>query len=121
MACRCRCTASTTRRFLAWHRAYLYYFELTLKEYEPAVTLPWWDLTSAWSHQMGSRFVTPLPRPAAGVLGRTAVIDLAIAAQYGDQLDAIAREVQQRAIAELRANAGLHDVTVNVTIDDVIT
>ena len=61
------------------------------------------------------------PHAAAGVLGRTAVIDLAIAAQYGDQLDAIAREVQQRAIAELRAKAGLHDVTVNVTIDDVIT
>ena len=58
---------------------------------------------------------------AAGVLGRTAVVDLAIAAHYGTQLDAIAREVQQRAIAELRAKAGLHDVTVNVTIDDVIT
>ena len=61
------------------------------------------------------------PHAAAGVLGRTAVIDLAIAVQYGDQLDAVAREVQQRAIAELRAKAGLHDVTVNVTIDDVIT
>ncbi len=58
---------------------------------------------------------------AAGVLGRTAVVDLAIAAQYGTQLDAIAREVQQRAIAELRVKAGLRDVTVNVTIDDVIT
>jgi uncharacterized alkaline shock family protein YloU len=61
------------------------------------------------------------PHAAAGVLGRTAVVDLAIAAHYGSQLDAIAREVQQRAIAELRAKAGLHDVTVNVTIDDVIT
>ena len=61
------------------------------------------------------------PHAAAGVLGRTAVVDLAIAAHYGTQLDAIAREVQQRAIAELRAKTGLHDVTVNVTIDDVIT
>jgi uncharacterized alkaline shock family protein YloU len=61
------------------------------------------------------------PYAAAGVLGRTAVVDLAIAAQYGTQLDAIAYEVQQRAIAELRAKTGLHDVTVNVTIDDVIT
>ncbi len=61
------------------------------------------------------------PHAAAGVLGRTAVIDLAIAVQYGAQLDAIAREVQQRAITELRAKTGLHDVTVNVTIDDVIT
>jgi uncharacterized alkaline shock family protein YloU len=61
------------------------------------------------------------PRAAVGVLGRTAVVDLVIAAQYGSQLDAIACEVQQRAIAEVRAKAGLHDVTVNVTIDDVIT
>jgi uncharacterized alkaline shock family protein YloU len=61
------------------------------------------------------------PHAAAGVLGRTAVVDLAIAAHYGSQLDAIAHEVQQRAIAELRAKTGLHDVTVNVTIDDVIT
>jgi hypothetical protein len=28
--------------------------------------------------------------------------------------------VQNRAIAELRSQAGLQDVTVNVTIDDVI-
>ncbi len=61
------------------------------------------------------------PHAAAGVLGRTAVVDLAIAAEYGAQLDAIAREVQQRAIAELRAKTGLHDVTVNVTVDDIIT
>jgi uncharacterized alkaline shock family protein YloU len=61
------------------------------------------------------------PRAAVGVLGRTAVVDLAIAAQYGTQLDTIAREVQQRAIAELGAKTGLHDVTVNVTIDDVVT
>ena len=45
----------------------------------------------------------------------------AIAAHYGTQLDAIAREVQQRAIAELRTKTGLQYVTVNVTIDDVIT
>jgi len=61
------------------------------------------------------------PHAAAGVLGRTAMVDLAIAAHYGAQLDAIARQVQQRAIAELRAKTGLRDVTVNVTIDDVIT
>jgi uncharacterized alkaline shock family protein YloU len=60
------------------------------------------------------------PHAAAGVLGRTAVVDLAIAARYGGQLDAIAREVQQRAIADLRAKAGLHDAIVNVTVDDVI-
>ena len=61
------------------------------------------------------------PNAAAGVLGRAAVVDLAIAVQYGDQLDAAAREVQRRAVAELRRKVGLQDVTVNVTVDDVIT
>lgn len=61
------------------------------------------------------------PHAAVGVLGRTAVVDLAIAVQFGDPLDAVAREVQQRAIAELRAKVGLRDVAVNVTVDDVIT
>jgi uncharacterized alkaline shock family protein YloU len=61
------------------------------------------------------------PHAAVGVLGRTAVVDLAIAVQYGDRLDAVAREVQQRAITELRTKVGLQDVAVNVTVDDVIT
>jgi uncharacterized alkaline shock family protein YloU len=60
------------------------------------------------------------PHAAVGVLGGTAVVDLAIAVEYGDRLDLVAREVQQRAIAELRAQAGLQDVAVNVTVDDVI-
>ncbi len=60
------------------------------------------------------------PHAAVGVLGRTAVVDLAIAVQYGDQLDAVAHRVQQRAIAELRTKVGLQDVVVNVTVDDVI-
>jgi uncharacterized alkaline shock family protein YloU len=59
------------------------------------------------------------PNAAVGVLGRTAVVDLAIAVQYGDQVDAVARAVQQRAIAELRSRVGLQDVTVNVTVDDI--
>src|SRR5947207_8180356 len=42
-----------TPLFLAWHRAYLYYFELSLKEFEPTVTLPWWNWASGWSHQVG--------------------------------------------------------------------
>jgi uncharacterized alkaline shock family protein YloU len=61
------------------------------------------------------------PHAAFGALGRTAVIDIAIAVQYGQQLDAVAREVQRRAIAEVRTKVGLQDITVNVTIDDVIT
>ena len=29
--------------FLAWHRAYLYVFELALRDQAPEVVLPWWD------------------------------------------------------------------------------
>ena len=61
------------------------------------------------------------PNAAVGVLGRTAVVDLAVAVQYGDQVDAVARAVQRRAIAELRSRVGLQDVTVNVTVDDIIS
>lgn len=60
------------------------------------------------------------PHAAVGVLGRTAVIDLALAVRYGDQVDEVARQVQQHVITELRTIVGLHDVTVNVTVDDVI-
>lgn len=60
------------------------------------------------------------PHAAVGVLGRTAVIDLALAVRYGHPVDHVAREVQQRVIAALRATVGLQDVTVNVTVDDVV-
>lgn len=61
------------------------------------------------------------PREAVGVIGRTAIVDLAVTAEYGQDLDAVGRGVQQRAIAALRDRAGLQDILVNVTIDDVIT
>ncbi len=32
--------------FLPWHRAYLYFFELALRERQEEVTLPWWDWTA---------------------------------------------------------------------------
>lgn len=60
------------------------------------------------------------PHAAVGVLGRTAVVDLAVAVQYGQELDTVARDVQQRVIAELRDKTGLRDVSVNITIDDII-
>jgi uncharacterized alkaline shock family protein YloU len=60
------------------------------------------------------------PSAAVGVLGRTAVVDLAVAAEYGRELDDVARQVQQRVAAELRRKAGLRDVVVNVTVDDII-
>lgn len=34
-------------RFLPWHRAYLYYFELALQDIDAGVTLPWWDWATA--------------------------------------------------------------------------
>jgi len=61
------------------------------------------------------------PNEAVGVMGRTAVVDLAVTAEYGQDLDAVGRGVQERAIAALRAQAGLNDVMVNVTIGDVAT
>jgi len=42
-----------TPLFLPWHRAYLYYLELTLKEHEITATLPWWDWSAPLSHTEG--------------------------------------------------------------------
>lgn len=60
------------------------------------------------------------PHAAVGVLGRTAVVDLAVAVTYGDPVDTVAREVQQGVMRELQDNIGLQSITVNVTIDDVL-
>ncbi len=60
------------------------------------------------------------PHAAVGVLGRTAVVDLAIAVSYGDPVHEVGREVQRRVIASLRENLGLKTITVNVTVDDIL-
>lgn len=39
--------------FLPWHRAYLYFFELSLQDLVPDVGIPWWDWTSNISHVQG--------------------------------------------------------------------
>ena len=57
---------------------------------------------------------------AVGVLGRTAAVDLAIAIGYDRPAPEVAREIQRRVTATLRDQAGLRDVKVNVTIDDVL-
>jgi uncharacterized alkaline shock family protein YloU len=54
------------------------------------------------------------------VLGRTAVVDLAVAVGYGDPVHLIARDIQRQVTKSLRDQVGLRDVTVNVTIDDVV-
>jgi uncharacterized alkaline shock family protein YloU len=61
------------------------------------------------------------PHAAVGVLGRTAVIDLAVAVSYGNRVDQVARDIQRHVITALRDNLGLKTVTVNVTVDDVLT
>jgi uncharacterized alkaline shock family protein YloU len=60
------------------------------------------------------------PHAAVGVLGRTAVVDLAVAVTYGDPVHEIARDIQQHVIATLRDHIGLQTVAVNVIIDDVL-
>jgi tyrosinase len=39
--------------FLPWHRAYLLYFEHTIRDQNNGASLPWWDWTSAGSHSVG--------------------------------------------------------------------
>ena len=60
------------------------------------------------------------PHSAVGVLGRTAVVDLAVAVSYGEPVHQIARDVQRHVIAALRDKAGLRSVMVNVTVDDIL-
>ena len=55
-----------------------------------------------------------------GSIGTRNVLDLAIAVRYGERVDEVAREVQRRVVAEVRESTGLQDVTVNVTVDDIV-
>ena len=63
----------------------------------------------------------PNPHAAVGVLGRTAVVDLAVAVTYGDPVRDVARDIQRHVIATLRESIGLQTITVNVTVDDIFT
>jgi uncharacterized alkaline shock family protein YloU len=60
------------------------------------------------------------PHAAVGVLGRTVVVDLAVAVTYGDPVHAVARDIQQHVIAALRDQIGLKTVVVNVIVDDIV-
>jgi uncharacterized alkaline shock family protein YloU len=60
------------------------------------------------------------PHAAVGVLGRTAVVDLAVAVSYGNPIHRIASDIQHHVIATLRHDIGLQNVTVNVTVDDIL-
>jgi uncharacterized alkaline shock family protein YloU len=60
------------------------------------------------------------PDAAVGVLGRTATVDLAVAVTGDDPVHVVARDIQREVIATLRRQAGLRNVTVNVTVDDIV-
>ena len=60
------------------------------------------------------------PHPAVGVLGRTAVVDLAVAVTYQEPVHEVARDIQRHVTAALRDQVGLRSVTVNVTVDDIL-
>jgi uncharacterized alkaline shock family protein YloU len=60
------------------------------------------------------------PHSAVGVLGLSAVVDIALSVTYGQPIVDIARDVQHHVIAELRDTVGLERVAVNVTIDDIL-
>jgi uncharacterized alkaline shock family protein YloU len=60
------------------------------------------------------------PDAAVGVLGRTAIVDLAVAVTGDDPVHVVARDIQRQVIATLRGQAGLRNVTVNVTVDDIV-
>ena len=61
------------------------------------------------------------PHAAVGVLGQTAVVDLAVAVTYGDPVHEVARDIQQHVLTTLRDIIGLKSVIVNVTVDDILT
>lgn len=60
------------------------------------------------------------PHAAIGVLGRTAVVDLAVAVTYDDPAHQVARDIQRQVITTLRDQVGLQSVKVNVTVDDIL-
>lgn len=60
------------------------------------------------------------PHAAAGVLGRTAIVDVAVAVTYGQPIDEIAHRIQKQVISELRNNLGLERLAVNVSVDDIV-
>jgi uncharacterized alkaline shock family protein YloU len=60
------------------------------------------------------------PGAAAGVLGQTAAVDLAVAVSYDRPVHETAREIQQHVITTLRGSLGLQAITVNITVDDIL-
>lgn len=60
-------------------------------------------------------------RSAVGVAGGSTVVELALAAQYDAPLHELAEHVRAAVIHDLTRLAGLQNVQVDVTIDDILT
>jgi tyrosinase len=64
-------SALNLQLFLPWHRAYLYNFEMAMRDRIPGVTLPWWDWTLRPPRQsgipdiFGARTAAGQPNPLA--------------------------------------------------------
>ena len=62
-------SAAQMQLFPAWHRAYLYTWEMAMRDRVPGVTLPWWDWTLRPPRQsgipqiFGDRLVNGQPNP----------------------------------------------------------
>lgn len=54
------------------------------------------------------------------MLGRTAIVDLAVAVTDGDPVHEVARDIRRQVIAPLRDQVRLQNVRVNVTVDDIL-
>ena len=57
----------------------------------------------------------------AGVSGQSVAVELAVAAEYGHDLQRLAEHVRERVAAEVYAQTGLEVVSVDVTISDVFS
>jgi tyrosinase len=70
--------------FLPWHRAYLYFFELTLRDQQPGVSLPWWDWTT--QRNIPAAYAEAAPGDPANPLASAEVDPIALAqgARSGD-------------------------------------
>jgi tyrosinase len=59
--------------FLPWHRAYLYMFEMSLRDMAGDIALPWWDWTSEISHRDG--VPTAYSKPDGGLASAPVPLD----------------------------------------------
>lgn len=60
-----------------------------------------------------------VPDSAVGVSGSSAVVDLALAAGYGHNLQAVTSRIRENVARDLHQLAGVDHVEVNITVDDI--